>query len=155
MLSKYDEEIEGEKKKSFRLNTGGFVGGERERELQAIRESLRDQAQSLSTSALTLATEYYTPQEMVRTTFQHAWFQIQFHSWLTFIFFPSICDIRLALRRPNARSRKSERRRKYSGLMSSWLTTLETQILDPGKVFFFYSIVLMRSTAGGYGKKRK
>ncbi|XP_056302529.1 U4/U6.U5 tri-snRNP-associated protein 1 [Danio aesculapii] len=65
VLSKYDEEIEGEKKKSFRLSSGGFVGGERERELQAIRESLRDQAQSLSTSALTLATEYYTPQEMV------------------------------------------------------------------------------------------
>lgn len=67
MLSKYDEEIEGEKKKSFRLNTGGFVGGERERELQAIRENLRNQAQSLNMPALTLAHEYYTPQEMVRT----------------------------------------------------------------------------------------
>ncbi|KAI2651284.1 U4 tri-snRNP-associated 1 [Labeo rohita] len=65
VLSKYDEEIEGEKKKSFRLNTGGFVGGERERELQAIRENLRNQAQSLNMPALTLAHEYYTPQEMV------------------------------------------------------------------------------------------
>lgn len=65
VLSKYDEEIEGEKKKSFRLSTGGFVGGERERELQAIRENLRSQAQSLDMPALTLATEYYTPQEMV------------------------------------------------------------------------------------------
>uniref|UniRef100_A0A673J3W9 U4/U6.U5 tri-snRNP-associated protein 1-like n=1 Tax=Sinocyclocheilus rhinocerous TaxID=307959 RepID=A0A673J3W9_9TELE len=65
VLSKYDEEIEGEKKKSFRLSAGGFVGGERERELQAIRENLRNQAQSLDMPALTLANEYYTPHEMV------------------------------------------------------------------------------------------
>ncbi|KAF4098476.1 U4/U6.U5 tri-snRNP-associated protein 1 [Onychostoma macrolepis] len=65
VLSKYDEEIDGEKKKSFRLSTGGFVGGERERELQAIRENLRNQAQSLDMPALTLASEYYTPHEMV------------------------------------------------------------------------------------------
>lgn len=65
VLSKYDEEIEGEKKKSFRLSAGGFVGGERERELQAIRENLRNQAQSLDMPALCLASEYYTPNEMV------------------------------------------------------------------------------------------
>ncbi|KAL1252865.1 hypothetical protein QQF64_017558 [Cirrhinus molitorella] len=65
VLSKYDEEIEGEKKKSFRLSAGGFVGGERERELQAIRDNLRNQAQSLDMPALALANEYYTPQEMV------------------------------------------------------------------------------------------
>ncbi|KAA0720174.1 U4/U6.U5 tri-snRNP-associated protein 1 [Triplophysa tibetana] len=65
VLSKYDEEIEGEKKKSFRLSAGGFVGGERERELQAIRENLHSQAHSLDMPSLTLATEYYTPQEMV------------------------------------------------------------------------------------------
>ncbi|XP_030596074.1 U4/U6.U5 tri-snRNP-associated protein 1 [Archocentrus centrarchus] len=65
VLSKYDEEIEGEKKKSFRLNTGGFADGERERELQAMKEMLRNQAQSLEMPALTIASEYYTPQEMV------------------------------------------------------------------------------------------
>ncbi|XP_060912544.1 U4/U6.U5 tri-snRNP-associated protein 1 [Labrus mixtus] len=65
VLSKYDEEIEGEKKKSFRLNTGGFADGERERELQAMREALRNQAQTLEMPALTIASEYYTPQEMV------------------------------------------------------------------------------------------
>lgn len=65
VLAKYDEEIEGEKKKSFRLSAGGFVGGERERELQAIRDNLRNQAQSLDMPALTLASEYYTPHEMV------------------------------------------------------------------------------------------
>lgn len=64
VLSKYDEEIEGEKKKSFRLNTGGFADGEREREIQAMREALRDQAQSLEMPALSIASEYYTLQEM-------------------------------------------------------------------------------------------
>lgn len=64
VLSKYDEEIEGEKKKSFRLNTGGFADGEREREIQAMREALRDQAQSLDMPALAIASEYYTLQEM-------------------------------------------------------------------------------------------
>ncbi|TSL04312.1 U4/U6.U5 tri-snRNP-associated protein 1 [Bagarius yarrelli] len=65
VLSKYDEEIDGEKKKSFRLSTGGFATGDRERELQAMREMLRNQAQSLDMPALAVASEYYTPQEMV------------------------------------------------------------------------------------------
>ncbi|KAJ7996761.1 hypothetical protein DPEC_G00240370 [Dallia pectoralis] len=65
VLGKYDEEIDGEKKKSFRLSKGGCAEGERERELQAIRETLRDQAQSLQMPALSIASEYYTPQEMV------------------------------------------------------------------------------------------
>ncbi|XP_066502064.1 U4/U6.U5 tri-snRNP-associated protein 1 [Hoplias malabaricus] len=65
VLSKYDEEIEGEKKKCFRLSTGGFATGERERELQEIRESLHNKAQTLEMPSLTLASEYYTPQEMV------------------------------------------------------------------------------------------
>lgn len=67
MLGKYDEEIDGEKKKSFRLSKGGCAEGERERELQAIRETLRNQAQSLEMPALAIASEYYTPLEMVRT----------------------------------------------------------------------------------------
>lgn len=65
VLSKYDEEIDGEKKKSFRLSTGGVARGEREKELQAMRETLRSQAHSLEMPALALASEYYTPQEMV------------------------------------------------------------------------------------------
>lgn len=66
VLSKYDEEIEGEKKKGFRLRAGGQADSERERELQAVREALRSQAQSLQLPALTIASEFYTPQEMVR-----------------------------------------------------------------------------------------
>ncbi|KAJ3615028.1 hypothetical protein NHX12_018596 [Muraenolepis orangiensis] len=65
VLSKYDEEIDGEKKKSFRLSTGGVAEGDRERELQAIRETLRSQAQSLQMPSLSIASEYYTSQEMV------------------------------------------------------------------------------------------
>ncbi|XP_061535477.1 U4/U6.U5 tri-snRNP-associated protein 1 [Phycodurus eques] len=65
VLSKYDEEIDGEKKKSFRLKTGGMADGERERELQAMRETLRSQAQSLVMPSLMIASEYYSPQEMV------------------------------------------------------------------------------------------
>ncbi|XP_053334319.1 U4/U6.U5 tri-snRNP-associated protein 1 [Clarias gariepinus] len=65
VLSKYDEEIDGEKKKSFRLSAGGFATGERERELQAIKDTLHSQAQSLDMPALAVASEYYTPQEMV------------------------------------------------------------------------------------------
>ncbi|XP_061684947.1 U4/U6.U5 tri-snRNP-associated protein 1 [Syngnathoides biaculeatus] len=65
VLSKYDEEIDGEKKKSFRLKTGGVADGERERELQAMRETLRSQSHSLVMPSLTIASEYYSPQEMV------------------------------------------------------------------------------------------
>ncbi|KAL2094744.1 hypothetical protein ACEWY4_009463 [Coilia grayii] len=65
VLAKYDEEIDGEKKKSFRLNAVGCAEGERERELQAIRDALRSGAQSLQMPVLTVASEYYTEQEMV------------------------------------------------------------------------------------------
>ncbi|CAI9600195.1 unnamed protein product [Staurois parvus] len=65
VLSKYDEEIEGEKKKSFRLETGGTVDGSWEKELQSIRETLHNQAQSLELPGLKIASEYYTPEEMV------------------------------------------------------------------------------------------
>lgn len=65
VLSKYDEEIDGEKKKSFRLSTGGVAHGEREKELQIMRETLRSQAQSLQMPGLAIASEYYTSQEMV------------------------------------------------------------------------------------------
>lgn len=65
VLSKYDEEIDGEKKKSFRLSTGGVAHGEREKELQVMRETLRSQAQSLEMPGLAIASEYYTTQEMV------------------------------------------------------------------------------------------
>ncbi len=42
-------------------------------------------------------------------------------------------DTRLALRRPNVKSRESERERKYSRLLTYWWMKLEAQILAPGK----------------------
>ncbi|XP_041093970.1 LOW QUALITY PROTEIN: U4/U6.U5 tri-snRNP-associated protein 1, partial [Polyodon spathula] len=65
VLSKYDEEIDGEKKRSFRLEAGGQADGSWERELQQIRDTLQSQAQSLDGPGLRLASEYYTPDEMV------------------------------------------------------------------------------------------
>ncbi|MBN3309430.1 SNUT1 protein, partial [Amia calva] len=67
VLSKYDEEIDGEKKGGFRLSAGGQGGAawERERELQEVREALRSQAVSLDGPGPRLASEYYTPDEMV------------------------------------------------------------------------------------------
>ncbi|XP_066108193.1 U4/U6.U5 tri-snRNP-associated protein 1 [Saccopteryx bilineata] len=65
ILSKYDEELEGERPHSFRLEQGGMADGLRERELQEIRARLRLQAQSLSTVGPRLASEYLTQEEMV------------------------------------------------------------------------------------------
>lgn len=79
-MSKYDEEIDGEKKKSFRLSAGGFATGERERELQAIKDTLHSQAQSLDMPALAVASEYYTPQEMVSQSVSHTDTQKLFNS---------------------------------------------------------------------------
>lgn len=65
ILSKYDEELVGERPQSFRLEQGGVADGLRERELEEIRAKLRLQAQSLSSVGPRLASEYLTPEEMV------------------------------------------------------------------------------------------
>ncbi|XP_078388792.1 U4/U6.U5 tri-snRNP-associated protein 1-like [Cetorhinus maximus] len=65
ILSKYDEEIDGEKKKSFKLESGGTADGSWERELQQIRETLRNQAQTLDMPQMKVASEFYTEEEMV------------------------------------------------------------------------------------------
>eukprot|EP00058_Branchiostoma_floridae_P024547 XP_002610037.1 hypothetical protein BRAFLDRAFT_238017 [Branchiostoma floridae] len=64
ILDKYNEEIDGEKKSSFQLDARGDVDLESERRLQAIREELRKQSQSLNLAAPTLASEYFTQSEM-------------------------------------------------------------------------------------------
>uniref|UniRef100_A0A8C6EY18 Spliceosome associated factor 1, recruiter of U4/U6.U5 tri-snRNP n=1 Tax=Marmota marmota marmota TaxID=9994 RepID=A0A8C6EY18_MARMA len=65
ILAKYDEELEGERPHSFRLEQGGTADGLRERELEEIRAKLRLQAQSLSSVGPRVASEYLTPEEMV------------------------------------------------------------------------------------------
>ncbi|XP_062821285.1 U4/U6.U5 tri-snRNP-associated protein 1 isoform X1 [Anolis carolinensis] len=64
VLSKYDEEIDGERKKSFKLDAVGMADGSWERELQQIRDNLQNRAQTLDVPGLRLATEYFTPEEM-------------------------------------------------------------------------------------------
>ncbi|XP_042296001.1 U4/U6.U5 tri-snRNP-associated protein 1 isoform X3 [Sceloporus undulatus] len=71
VLSKYDEEIEGEKKKSFKLDSVGMADGSWERELQQIRDSLHNRAQTLDVPSLRLASEYFSPEEM-NVTFKKA-----------------------------------------------------------------------------------
>lgn len=68
LLSKYDEEIEGEKKKSFKIGseiTSSF--NSREQELELIRMRLKQQNKiSLDMPEMKVANEYYTPADMVQ-----------------------------------------------------------------------------------------
>lgn len=67
VLKKYDEEIEGLKRDQFRIGARGEVDISPEAELLEIRKKLAlRNTESLSTSYPTLATEYYTEEEMVK-----------------------------------------------------------------------------------------
>ncbi|CAB4014383.1 U4 tri-snRNP-associated 1-like [Paramuricea clavata] len=66
LLSKYDEEIDGEKKKTFNLGAGGGVNLTKEQELQKIRDRLKNQAVSLTLPQVQTQSEYYTEQEMLK-----------------------------------------------------------------------------------------
>jgi U4/U6.U5 tri-snRNP-associated protein 1 len=64
VLSKYDEEIQGERKSSFALGEEGSEATRR-RNLQAVREKLRGKTLiSLDLPSPQLAAEYYTEEEM-------------------------------------------------------------------------------------------
>lgn len=64
MLSKYDEELDGPKKKAFKI--GGGSGMDKEKELELIRMKLKQkQGVTLEMPALKIASEYLTPDEMV------------------------------------------------------------------------------------------
>ncbi|XP_071504990.1 U4/U6.U5 tri-snRNP-associated protein 1-like [Diadema antillarum] len=64
LLSKYDEEIEGEQKKSFRLNAGGGASLAHEDHMAKIRSELQRNKVSLDMRAPTLASEYYSVAEV-------------------------------------------------------------------------------------------
>ncbi|KAL3873610.1 hypothetical protein ACJMK2_036706 [Sinanodonta woodiana] len=64
VLSKYNEEIEGPKKKVFQLGSGGRYNVEADKQMDYIRQQLRAQAQSLTGTTPNIATEFYTPEEM-------------------------------------------------------------------------------------------
>ncbi|XP_030854744.1 U4/U6.U5 tri-snRNP-associated protein 1 [Strongylocentrotus purpuratus] len=64
LLGKYDEEIEGEQKKSFRLNQAGTAHMDEADHMQSIRNQLKQQAVSLDMKAPAIASEYYTVAEV-------------------------------------------------------------------------------------------
>lgn len=68
MLDKYDEEIEGEKLKYFRLDVAGHVDshGDADSEMEKIRSTLKAQQMSLEMAAPQLARDYYTEEELVK-----------------------------------------------------------------------------------------
>uniref|UniRef100_T1IPV0 Uncharacterized protein n=1 Tax=Strigamia maritima TaxID=126957 RepID=T1IPV0_STRMM len=67
ILKKYDEEIEGVKSKSFQLGSGGNYDLERQRQLQEIRRKLQTKnSESLTMPLPSIASEYYTTEEMVK-----------------------------------------------------------------------------------------
>lgn len=63
VLSKYNEEIEGAKKKEFQLGARGSYSTEQDKQMEKIKAELRAQSQTLS-SQLTLASEYMTAEEV-------------------------------------------------------------------------------------------
>lgn len=62
VLSKYDEEIEGQKKKEFKLGSHGTYNADQDRQMEKITAALRAQSQTL-TSNIALASEYMTQEE--------------------------------------------------------------------------------------------
>ena len=66
LLKKYDEEIEGVKKKSFMLGTEGEVDTAKQRERDVIRERLKAREISLELTPSQIASEYFTTEEMVQ-----------------------------------------------------------------------------------------
>ncbi|XP_033733717.1 U4/U6.U5 tri-snRNP-associated protein 1-like [Pecten maximus] len=72
VLEKYDEEIDGEKKKTFTLESGGKYNTEQDRQMEKIREQLQQQSHSLGLGvSLNVAKEYFTAEEMAaKTTFK-------------------------------------------------------------------------------------
>ena len=65
VLSKYDEEIDGIKKEKFELGSGGTYDTDQDRQMDLIRQQLRNQSQSLDISdRLKVASEYLTEQEI-------------------------------------------------------------------------------------------
>ncbi|KAG1700066.1 U4/U6.U5 tri-snRNP-associated protein 1 [Nymphon striatum] len=67
ILDKYDEEISGPKKDSFRLGSGGKINLQKQAEMRSIKAKLqKKQSESLTLPEPILASEFYTAAEMVK-----------------------------------------------------------------------------------------
>lgn len=72
VLEKYDEEIDGTKKETFTLESGGKYNTEQDRQMEKIREQLQQQSHDLGLGvSLNVAKEYFTAEEMAaKATFK-------------------------------------------------------------------------------------
>ncbi|XP_060083688.1 U4/U6.U5 tri-snRNP-associated protein 1-like [Ylistrum balloti] len=72
VLEKYDEEIDGAKKETFTLESGGKYNMEQDRQMEKIREQIQQQSHSLGLGvSLNVAKEYFTAEEMAaKATFK-------------------------------------------------------------------------------------
>ncbi|KRY86123.1 U4/U6.U5 tri-snRNP-associated protein 1 [Trichinella pseudospiralis] len=66
LLKKYDDEIFGIKKESFKLDQDGNVDISKEAALRELSNQLRQGVQSLNSAPLEIAREYYTAEEMAK-----------------------------------------------------------------------------------------
>ncbi|KRY36134.1 Paxillin [Trichinella spiralis] len=66
LLKKYDDEIVGIKKESFKLGQDGAVDVSKEAALRELSKQLREGVQSLNSAPLEIAREYYTTEEMAK-----------------------------------------------------------------------------------------
>ncbi|KRX20328.1 U4/U6.U5 tri-snRNP-associated protein 1 [Trichinella nelsoni] len=66
LLKKYDDEIVGIKKESFKLGQDGAVDISKEAALRELSKQLREGVQSLNSAPLEIAREYYTTEEMAK-----------------------------------------------------------------------------------------
>jgi U4/U6.U5 tri-snRNP-associated protein 1 len=64
-LDKYDEEIDGEKKRSFRLGTNGVYDGGADKFIEEQNNLLKSKEIKLDIGAFKIATDYLTKEEQV------------------------------------------------------------------------------------------
>lgn len=66
MLSKYDEEIDGEEINKFKIGRDGHVDVSWEKQKEEMKKEIRAKGESLKLPELKLASEYYSEQEMTK-----------------------------------------------------------------------------------------
>ena len=89
VLEKYDEEIEGAKKKKFELGFGGKYNTDPEKQMDEIRKQLREQSHSLGGVSLNPINEYLTPQEAAVSSLSLLFMYRYLH--ISFVFYMFIC----------------------------------------------------------------
>jgi U4/U6.U5 tri-snRNP-associated protein 1 len=68
-LDKYDEELNGTKKKSFKLGDRGVYDVSDEKYIERLNEEYKSRAIKLDLTDFKVTNDYYTPEELVSTLF--------------------------------------------------------------------------------------